>query len=209
MIAANATKGPFYSFTFHTPAFGSSTYRQHCYADTSFTWHPQKQKNIDSGMAPGFPSNTAKSDGSTLMFSRGGIQGGEGVTGGEAWYIENVLEELVRHRMAINTSHIMFIHISCSPGEFMSIHESILMNSGVSIRVELFPGRGSSFKTGTRYRYESADSGHYQHFHCSIAADHTAWSRDQDMGREWYFDELDQILIYKPNTTTTGAAAAV
>ena len=30
------------------------------------------------------------------MFSRGGIQGGEGVTGGEAWYVENVMEELVR-----------------------------------------------------------------------------------------------------------------
>jgi hypothetical protein len=29
-----------------------------------------------------------------LNFSRGGFQGGEGVTGGEAWYIENVLEEL-------------------------------------------------------------------------------------------------------------------
>ena len=28
------------------------------------------------------------------VFSRGGIEGGEGVTGGEAWYIENVIEEL-------------------------------------------------------------------------------------------------------------------
>eukprot|EP00729_Bicosta_minor_P015501 gene15501-29324_t len=32
------------------------------------------------------------------MFSRGGIQGGEGVTGGEAWYIENVMEELDSER---------------------------------------------------------------------------------------------------------------
>ena len=32
------------------------------------------------------------------MFSQGGIQGGEGVTGGEAWYIENVLEELDMER---------------------------------------------------------------------------------------------------------------
>ena len=29
-----------------------------------------------------------------LNFSKGGFQGGEGVTGGEAWYIENVIEEL-------------------------------------------------------------------------------------------------------------------
>ena len=29
-----------------------------------------------------------------LNFTRGGFQGGEGVTAGEAWYIENVLEEL-------------------------------------------------------------------------------------------------------------------
>lgn len=32
------------------------------------------------------------------MFSQGGIQGGEGVTGGEAWYIENVMEELDSER---------------------------------------------------------------------------------------------------------------
>jgi hypothetical protein len=30
----------------------------------------------------------------TLMFSKGGTQGAEGVTDGEAWYIENVLAEL-------------------------------------------------------------------------------------------------------------------
>lgn len=39
----------------------------------------------------GASSNTA---GAELNFSRGGFQGGEGVTGGEAWYIENVIEEL-------------------------------------------------------------------------------------------------------------------
>ena len=33
-------------------------------------------------------------DGMEFNFSRGGFQGGEGVTEGEAWYIENVLEEL-------------------------------------------------------------------------------------------------------------------
>jgi hypothetical protein len=36
----------------------------------------------------------ASAAGSSLMFSRGGTQGGEGVTGGEEWYIENVIEEL-------------------------------------------------------------------------------------------------------------------
>jgi hypothetical protein len=28
------------------------------------------------------------------------------------------------------------------------------------------------------------------------------------MGREWFFDELDQTLVYKPNITGTTAAAA-
>jgi len=50
---------------------------------------------INSARGPGFPVHpNPDAPGPTLMFSRGGIQGGEGVTGGEAWYIENVEEEL-------------------------------------------------------------------------------------------------------------------
>ena len=38
--------------------------------------------------------DAANHPGPTLMFSQGGTQGGEGVTGGDSWYIENVEEEL-------------------------------------------------------------------------------------------------------------------
>ena len=92
--AVNAsTAGPFHSFTFHTPAYGGE-FASHCYADTSFTWigDSHHQPHIDSGRGPGFPLGPG--GGSAFMFSRGGTQGGEGVTGGEAWYIENVMEEL-------------------------------------------------------------------------------------------------------------------
>ena len=39
-------------------------------------------------------SSSGESTTQQMMFSRGGTQGGEGVTGGEEWYIENVIEEL-------------------------------------------------------------------------------------------------------------------
>ena len=114
--AVNASAaGPFHSFTWHSMEF-PLPYRGHCYGDTSFTWLDRKQENIVSAKAPGWAPDG--DSGSTLMFSRGGTQGGEGVTGGEAWYIENVLEEL-------------------------------------------------------------------------------------DIGREWFFDDADQMLIYKPNGTAT------
>jgi hypothetical protein len=93
--AANSSKkGPFHSFTFHKPQFGGP-FGSHCYGDTSFTWigDEHQQNNIDSAKGPGFPTGGG-GDGAKYMFSRGGIQGGEGVTGGEAWYVENVVEEL-------------------------------------------------------------------------------------------------------------------
>lgn len=93
--AANSSKkGPFHSFTFHKPQFGGP-FGSHCYGDTSFTWigDEHQQNNIDSAKGPGFPTGGG-GNGAKYMFSRGGIQGGEGVTGGEAWYVENVVEEL-------------------------------------------------------------------------------------------------------------------
>ena len=42
--------------------------------------------------------NCAQYEPRTQSNLEGGIQGGEGVTGGEAWYIENVLEELDSER---------------------------------------------------------------------------------------------------------------
>ena len=40
------------------------------------------------------PASSASAADFQFNFSRGGFQGGEGVTDGEAWYIENVLEEI-------------------------------------------------------------------------------------------------------------------
>lgn len=77
--AANASsKGPFHSFTFHTPEFGGE-FASHCYGDTSFTWLNHEQGKINSGRGPGFPNRPSSND-QTFMFGRGGIQGGEGVT---------------------------------------------------------------------------------------------------------------------------------
>ena len=84
--AVNASsQGPFHSFTFHTPRFGGE-WAHGCYADTSRTWLGDEQAHIDSGRGPGMPVNPSE-DGATMMFSRGGFQGGEGVTGGEAWCV--------------------------------------------------------------------------------------------------------------------------
>ena len=73
---------------------------------------------VDVGTATATGTRTGET--TTLMFARGGFQGAEGAVAGEAWYIENVLEEL-------------------------------------------------------------------------------------DTGREWYFDEGTQTLVYMPNTTDPGA----
>jgi hypothetical protein len=50
----------------------------------------------------------------TFTFSRGGIQGGEGVTDGENWYIENVLEELVSGLQVPSMVVDPYVHIQCS-----------------------------------------------------------------------------------------------
>ena len=57
--------------------------------DSTIPWSSRSQEKIDSGRGPVKPLA-----GADFLFGRGGIQGGEGVTDGEAWYVENVLEEL-------------------------------------------------------------------------------------------------------------------
>jgi hypothetical protein len=71
----------------------------------------------------------------SLMFSRGGIQGGEGVTGGEAWYVENVLEELDMGREWYydNRSQILYYKPnntdgSAPTGSFVVTAETVLFN---------------------------------------------------------------------------------
>lgn len=142
--AANASKlGPFHSFTFHTPAYGGP-FGAHCYGDTSFTWTNDHQSKIDSGRGPGFPLNPPgppPADGPQFMFSRGGTQGGEGVTGGEAWYIENVAEELDMGREWFfdeATSTLVYMPNASSPeavdasgaptGAFVATNLKILFN---------------------------------------------------------------------------------
>jgi hypothetical protein len=70
--ANSSSKGPFHSFTFHTPAFGGP-FGAHCYGDTSYTWTNDKQSKIDSGRGPGFPIGPGPPtpDGPSFMFSQG------------------------------------------------------------------------------------------------------------------------------------------
>ena len=84
--AVNGTaNGTYTAYTYHQVDFGQP-WGGHCYGVTDGQWSPRQQDKIDSGRAP--------YNDSYLTFSAGGIQGGEGVTGGENWYIENVAEEL-------------------------------------------------------------------------------------------------------------------
>lgn len=65
------------------------------------------------------------------MFSRGGIQGGEGVTGGEAWYIENVMEELDSERewfFDTPTSTLYDFFLNFGLGLTLSMSHSTLRN---------------------------------------------------------------------------------
>ena len=67
------------------------------------------------------------------MFSRGGIQGGEGVTGGEAWYIENVLEELDMGREWFFDTHTETLiykpNGTATPeGQFVATNLKVLFN---------------------------------------------------------------------------------
>ena len=84
---ANASTAPVASYTYHHADAAVGAFAGWCYAmDATVPWQDKAQKGIDSGRAPYTDE--------FLAFGRGGFQGGEGVTGGENWYIENVLEEL-------------------------------------------------------------------------------------------------------------------
>ena len=58
----------------------------------SHTKHPHPHRKGDDAHGAAAPASA------TLMFSRGGFQGAEGVVEGEGWYIENVLAELDMER---------------------------------------------------------------------------------------------------------------
>eukprot|EP00912_Choanoflagellata_sp_UC4_P000575 UC4_evm2s355 len=126
----SSTDGPFHSFTYHTAKF-PSPWGKGCYADTSTTWIGDSQRNIDSGKGPGIPVNPSEGF-AKMMFDKGGFQGGEGVTGGEAWYIENVLEELDMERewyFDIETKTLIYKPNSSFPvGNFVSTKLKVLFN---------------------------------------------------------------------------------
>eukprot|EP00937_MAST-01D_sp_MAST-1D-sp2_P005490 g5490.t1 len=85
-VGLNSTRSAKYtSYTYHQLDFGGN-FAGYCFGVTDGQWLFSQQAKIDSGRAPFVEQE--------LEFGRGGFQGGEGVTDGEAWYIENVFEEL-------------------------------------------------------------------------------------------------------------------
>lgn len=123
-----SSKGPFHSYTWHHPDF-SGDFSSQCYGDTSMYWNPTAQNKIDSGEGPR-TGHTYQ-----MNFSWGGFQGGEGVTQSEAWYIENVLDELDMGReWFFNETTKMLYYMpngtSGSPptGEFVATAHKILFN---------------------------------------------------------------------------------
>ena len=80
-------------------------------------------------------ANASANGSSQLMFCRGGTQGGEGVTGGEEWYIENVIEELDVGREWFFDNHTMMLYYkpnatmgTAPSGDFASTELLVLFN---------------------------------------------------------------------------------
>jgi len=119
-------KGPFHSYTWHQPNFGGD-FASQCYGDTSTSWNPTKQENVDSGRGP------SHSQYYQFNFSWGGFQGGEGVTQSESWYIENVLEELdIGREWYFNDVTKILYYMpngtGAPTGEFVATNHKILFN---------------------------------------------------------------------------------
>lgn len=118
------------SYTWHHADADFGEFTGQCYCITDFVWGPQNQQNVDSGRAPGtFNGGTTEG----FLFSRGGHQGGEGVTDGEAWYIENVLEELDMGREWYfdNRSATLYYKpngTDVPTGSFVATSEKVLFN---------------------------------------------------------------------------------
>eukprot|EP01065_Artemidia_motanka_P030302 TRINITY_DN3630_c3_g1_i1.p1 TRINITY_DN3630_c3_g1~~TRINITY_DN3630_c3_g1_i1.p1 ORF type:complete len:967 (+),score=267.54 TRINITY_DN3630_c3_g1_i1:85-2901(+) len=83
--AVNAT-----AVTWHHPDF-QPPWGGYCFAATDGSWNPGLQPKVDSIRMP-------HSGVTYLSFEKGGFQGAEGVTAGQGWYIENVVEELDAER---------------------------------------------------------------------------------------------------------------
>ena len=84
--AANASKKRMYTWTWHHNDF-DPVWASQCYGRADKQFEPKTQSKVSSGSRVGDSAIQ-------YTFSAGGFQGGEGVTDGENWYIENVLEEL-------------------------------------------------------------------------------------------------------------------
>ena len=123
--------GSMHSWTWHHTDFHSQSFAGHCYGHTDKVWAPRTQKDISSG----WDGEGGGGDGgaTTFSFSAGGIQGGEGVTNGEAWYIENgePVSECVRKKVSYALS---FPLLSFVPAflPFQSSMNSISAESGTS-----------------------------------------------------------------------------